>query len=505
MGELNLNYVRSENDNFLFRIEKIEQNAMNPLRRETIYRNHCTCGYKSNERTRLMECPECGAKLLEECTSKSGYNTFARNFVNKLSFTKDSGYIKYLFHELSIDEENETRMTKRIVEVKLGYVKNIKGQDKFTPQLFINGEEQRWLKSNVEEYLPRSSYRDSTETKALDILEGMASERIYHNIAMFAWSIHNKYKYGRSFLDDFFYRIDGDLDTIRKCNVIYNRLPHDNEEYINIIKDDLKEYGGYTNSSNNRTFGVDAKISGYRLSDKFSNPTAEFMEKLKREMRIKEAFFARKAEFDNYTGDYYSSSLIDILIETDVDMDTLLELLAHAERQSYDVRTYGKMNDLRTTYVTLHKAGIPMDWKPKELEIYVSKIKSLRQLLNTLPSYKRSMYSDDNIQIADDSKIIKVAYDLGGYKMLDKLLFEGFMNFGGYRRAGLAALYHNNKAMPMMILGRNSSCVEHPYKIFTADSVIDGREECLEYIKEAINNTKDESKEGEEILCKTTN
>lgn len=501
MTELNIKQKTSENDNFLFEIV----NDTIHTRRRKLY--ICTCGYKNGELTEeITKCPDCGAIIKEKFKKTANHMTFENNFINQVSFTQDKGYIEYFYIEITADEDNNLTLRKRTIEIILEYVLNKKGVKTYKPRILENGVEHKWLKSTIENLLPYNRYSNKSSRKILDILEAFTIDSPY-SIGSQIWSIHNKYKYGRNLLVDFFYRIDGSIDIIKRCNELFPKLPHDNEEYMKMIKEDLMEY-----SRLSYPIADDKNISGYRLQDKFYNPTIENLEKIKKHAEVKKRYNKRINDFrvyiDNYS--YLDEKIINLINDTGVEIDVLLELFAHADRQSYELNSYSKANELLNCYMAIHQMGLPIDWKPKEVQIYIDKMNALKSVISHYGNLKE--FCDKyNLTPFSDKDIIKTAYEMGGFKLLDRLLFDTNIKYYSKKigSVGHCCFKHEDKILPAIFLVCNSVInLGEIYVIYTPDGIIEDKEKCKEYFETLIApyKKKEEKKKtkGGKKLCVIT-
>lgn len=502
MTELNIKQKTSENDNFLF---EIVNDTLHAGRKTKLY--ICTCGYKNGESTeKIIKCPDCGAIIKEKFQKIANYTTFENNFISQISFTQDKGYIEYLYIEITADEDNNLTLRKRTIEINLEYVLNKKGVKTYKPRILENGVEHKWLKSTIENLLPYNRYSDKSSRKILDILEAFAIDSSY-SLCGQIWNIHNKYKYGRNLLVDFFYRINGSIEIIKRCNELFPKLPHDNEEYMEMIKEDLMEYSGLSYPiANNKN------ISGYRLHDKFYNPTIENLEKIKKHTAVKKKYYERINDFrvyiDNYS--YLDKKIIDLINNTGVEIDVILELFAHADRQSYELNSYFKGNELLNCYIDIHKIGLPIDWKPKEVQIYVDKMNALKSVISHCGNLKE-FYDKYNLAPISDKDIIKTAYEIGGFKLLDRLLFDTKIKYYSKKTGsvGHCCFKHEDKILPAIFLVCKSVInLGEIYAIYTPDGIIEDKEKCKEYFETLIApyKKKEEKKKakGDKKLCVTT-
>lgn len=499
MAELNLTYNKSINNNFLYSIKIID----NGVRNLYYYKHICTCGYKDKEIVleQLKECPKCKAKL-DKIYEKTTLNheTYQNNFISEMKFTKLKGYIKYLYVDITVNELNESIILKREIEVDLEYVKNKKGNLSYHPKIYENNVEHKWLKNTIENLLPCNRYSDESDKKALDILDGISAESCY-NISSYVWNIHNKYKHGRNLLnDDFFYRINGSIDIIKQCNKLYPKLPHDKPEYMDIIIKDLLNYENLE-----LPLSLDKTISGYRLANNFANPTIEYLNSVKNLINIKSAYRDRLDEFRNYYGNNFDSKMVEFIHEMNVDMDTILEFLAHAERQSYDVSSYSKMLDFKNAYTALKHIGLPIDWKPKEVQIYIDKANLLRYILVDLYN-KDFLLNKYNVKIDTSYKVVKLGYDMGGFKLLDKMLFNRYSKYcnKGYSHCILTC---GEEILPAILMTKIQDNTLITDVIYTANEIIEDRKQCEEYLDRILKpyeiKTKKNCKKGRQ-LCETT-
>lgn len=398
--ELELDY-ELENKNFIFNYEN-----------EGVVLSRCTCGFTSTKIQGHGSCPKCNTSM-----SARLYNediTEENDFLSEYHFDKLKGSVKIV--RLSCyygSKEKDIIIDKNEIEFVFKYELNRLKNYKYKPEIIIDGESTRFLKSEVEKYR-----FGSTEFSVKDKLSGFVGVETngYSCLHETIWSIHNKYKHCFDALQlDIYEGYEYSLDSLKAWNSFLKTLNEKDLKY-------LKLYAKSNNTRGRRLYIYDVR--------RFFNQYGDNKEKVYRHIDILTDLKSKREFRGDADGLPYSwrnpEEVADFMVESTFTFDEIKELLALAERQAYNMA--GNNYNMKRVYGTLNRIGLPIDKKPRELAIYMNKMQKLIDMNNNrnicLIKYDEDM---EPIRGEHREEIIKRIYDNFGYKGLDKILFYCYM------------------------------------------------------------------------------
>ena len=285
-----------------------------------------------------------------------------------------------------------------------------------------------------------------------------------------------------------------DLATLKGWNSLISRLDEKDLEY-------LIKYAQLTNKDSKT-------ISGYHIRN-FFNSYKDNMDNLYKNVDIYESIVDRREiQQPNFPRSWRNiETLATFLQNTGFTLEELIELMEFSERQAFSM----DMNStkVRTVYTVLSNLGMPIDKKPREMAIYINK---MHMLLNMGNSWKACDINglDFNLYGKADNTVIKKVFDKCGYKGLDHILFNHYMN----KETSPLYLYTNVDNQQILL-----DCVaffntknvitvadvDNIKSLLTAENeIITETEEIKKYlntkIKEIIDN-KNENEKEIELVC----
>lgn len=382
----------------------------------------CTCGYTSQEyklKTIPDTCPNCGTKSIQKISTYSNKSFFN---VYEYDFTEDMCRIKIITHDINLNyinvEDNDKTFPQIIIntndkECVMGYFNN-----KYKTYIINNGNKERMLKAELKNLVHG---KDCSDSEIQDALYSFSSESSEYSMADIIWGIHNKYKYchdviKRGLYDGYYYNIQ-DLKIYN--NKIKNLSDEDLKELLIIMEFcyKIRNYSGTSQKKYNMQYSYD-KFE--YLKKHYGNKMNEYIDtyidlndnKHKYSRNIEEGFFG------------YIDDMVFLMSKGTFTLDDFKELTDLAQRQSYKLSSsYYQVLD---TYKQCIKYGIPYDKKPRELAIYMDKMSKLFSMLSKFSYYKPEIHEE--INVFQSKKIAKMIFDEYGFKGLDNLLFNSYMN-----------------------------------------------------------------------------
>ena len=395
---LDLDY-KLENQNFVLTYDGYIEN-------ERFSITECSCGFKTNIPVKV--CPNCQTDMVKKLHSVFSSYTY---FIYEYSFDKLKASIKLkqIKHECDIEKGFKKEISD--IEILLMYKPNKKNEYKYSAKMIVDGEEERLLKSNLS-YL-RFDLTEEKVKRTLDVIAGIRCDS-YENLGETLWSINNKYKYCFDALQkDIYEGYEYELKSLKDWNEFIKN--QDEKDLEHLIK-----YALYTKECNGR-------ISIYSIRS-FFNQHNKGKEDLYKHINILFKIKENKlTERNNLPINWrYNTNLGDFMYEGDFTFDEVLELIALAERQAYDIgANYYKVSNV---YKSLNELGLPIDKKPKELAIYITKMSKLLDMFYRHKHCNIVLDQKDQLKGVNSQKIIKRLYDKFGYKGLDILLVNHYMN-----------------------------------------------------------------------------
>ena len=158
-------------------------------------------------------------------------------------------------------------------------------------------------------------------------------------------------------------------------------------------------------------------------------------------------------------------------------------------------------------YKNLNELGLPIDKKPKELAIYITKINKLLDMSYGRRYCKIALDQREPLEGVNNKKTIKRLYDKFGYKGLDILLFNYYMNQelnplylsfpqrnGDYITTDIIAFFNVTKNNTNIEINNIKSILTED------DEFIEDKEEILKYIKKTYDRIF-ENKEKRQLEC----
>lgn len=474
---LDLDY-KLENQNFILTYDGYIEN-------ERFSMTECSCGFKTYVPVKV--CPNCQTDMVKKIHSIFSSYSY---FIYEYSFDKlkSSIKLKQIKHECDIDKGFNKEISD--IEIVLMYKLNKKNEYKYSAKMIVDGEEERLLKNNLS-YL-RFDLTKKEVKQTLDVIAGIRCDNT-ENLGETLWSINNKYKYCFDALQkDVYEGYEHDLQSLKDWN-----------EFIkNQDEEDLKHLTKYALFINERN----GRISAYAIKS-FFNQHKKCKEDLYRHINI---LFEIKenalTERNNLPINWrYDTRLGDFMYEGDFTFDEVLELIALAERQAYDIgMNYYKVSNV---YKNLNELGLPIDKKPKELAIYITKINKLLDMSFGRRYCNIALDQRKPLKGVNNKKTIKRLYDKFGYKGLDILLFNYYMNQelnplylsfpqrnGDYITTDIIAFFN--------VTNNNTNIeINNIKSILTEDNeFIEDKEEILRYIKKTYDRIF-ENKEKRQLEC----
>lgn len=391
----------------------------------------CTCGYETREYDKKNEtCPNCNSKVHEKYMSSKRNHDISH--VYGYEFTKEKAIINYRRVEVIYiqDEEDATNDSLTLSETKTDFVieyeTNKRGNKQFKPKRIVTkGDTQvthRLLKSDIE-------YSYQLGDTSRDIFKNLRAVSTLSNssgsLAMTIWGIHNKYKYCYDAIQKgFLIGCDYEIDSLKSWNSFVMNMSDKELEGLKIIYDteNKTSYQGF--------------CTYYNVLNEYKNIKKRFedIEELHEFINIKSNLYNNADEIHRTIPldmSRYNTDLAEMIYNYKFTLEEIGELFAHAERQAFNL-SYD-FSSLIKGYRTYYKLGIPIDKKPKELAIYLAKMKAVNDIVY--------YYSNKNFRIENKKENKRYYYSLGnsfdivetvyknfGFKGLNTLLINHHMN-----------------------------------------------------------------------------
>ena len=481
---IDLEYKR-ENTNVIFNYETRGYSIYEPNR---VYMSHCSCGFKDNKKLH-SSCPICKTALTQSTHIADHRET--EFLITAYNFDKLSATIELKKYEF-IYESEENTFDVKVDDVKFvfKYELNSRNKYKYKAEHILNGESEKLLKGTLENY-----GFGITESKVKNALVGICgiSCDYWSSFSQAIWSINNKYKYCFEALQkDIYEGYEYDLGSLKTWNSLIKRL--NEKEILYLIKyAQLKE-------GNNKT------LSGYNMRSFFSN-YVDNMSGLFKHIDIYESVIKETGRARNNFPRTWSNpdTLATFFYNTGFTFEELLELIEVSERQAFniDANSY----KIRNVYTELSNIGLPIDKKPREMAIYINKMSKLLDIVHSWKTYDITNDFDVKLYGKPNKMIIKKVYDKYGYKGLDHMLFNHYMN----KEISPLYLYinfHDDKAIKLDCVAflntkYNASeiTINNIKALLTAENeLLTEQEEILNYINTKINENIDNKKETE-LAC----
>lgn len=395
---LELDY-KLNNQNFIFNYNEDDE-AM----------SKCTCGFITNKPE--SSCPKCNTNM--SCRIYQEDIAIKDYYVKEYSFDSLKGVIKLVELEAMYDSANkEIIIDQKQIDFVFKYELNKSNRYTYKPEIIIDGESFRMLKSDLEKYgFGATPYSIRNKISDFGGIESNYSQNFQDTL----WSINNKYKHCPDALKLGIYEgYDYELASLKSWNIFIKELNEKDLEY-------LKKYANSENRNG-------SKLYIYNIRDFFTNYRND-KEKLYRHIDILlELKSMPEFNTDNNILPYSwrdARDVAEFMVNSHFTIDELKELFDLAHRQAYDIGA--NHYNVKRVYRVLNNAGMPIDKKPKELAIYMNKMKKLIDMNNNHFSCTIE-YNDNMLSILGeyDISIIKRIYEKFSYKGLDKVLFDRYM------------------------------------------------------------------------------
>lgn len=464
----------------------------------------CTCGYEETRQynNKKDKCPNCNSKIYKVITIPSRTNI---SQIYGYDFTKEKAIINYRNIEVIYrqDAEDSTKDSLMISEVKtdfiIEYETNKKGVKKFNPKRIVTTkdkqEEFKLLKSDL-------GYRytkGDTDSDVLDALRAVSSSGEYNNLALIIWGIVNKYKHCYdSIQKGFMIGYDSDIASLKQWNEFVLKLPDNEIECLKKIYEEHSEGYSYSSSYNYimRTY--------LTIKENFND-----IDELSKFTDIKNYIYKNNEELRRIIPidiSRYNTELAELIYTYGFTIEEIGELFAHAERQAYNL-SY-EFNTFVKGCKAYKKLGLNIDKKPKELAIYITKMKAICDVSNFYGHKEFFIKNEDTIYnyfLRSNLITVKTVYENFGFKGLDILLTNHYMK---KHIAYCLFLNHSTSKNKLLAVGfldnyknSQSSIANKDYLptiLLTLDGKIIDKEEdiketLIELTKEAINK--------EETVC----
>lgn len=444
----------------------------------------CTCGYETRTDDLIKKCPECGTTRVKDLMS---YTRDTTQYITSYDFTPEKASIKHRTISYYADSDNlqldiETSDTEFVYE----YVTNKKGTKKLAIKKIKDGEESRLLKADLYAYWYGCT--DDKIKEAIKTINGIENSD-YNMLAVALWGIQNKYKLCPDAIAKRVYEgYDYNLDSLRKWNDFIKTASSKKLEYI-------KKYISVSNYRNSNPYI-------YIITNYFDDKDEE---KVFKTIDLLIELDRSKAIIDNRFPDRWRNlqELSSFMVTTGFTLEELLKFVELADRQAYDLRS--NAYKIFRIYRELSAIKMPIDKKPRELAIYMSK---MEKLLNLTDGCSPSPIKLDGhiFKHKKSHDIIKKVYDVAGYKGLDELLFNCLMGqnikFGflyiPYQEKIDKTIYNKVKYMTSLIFYKGAMKEKSTINcLITKDNqVLTDKEEIKEYIsneREELMSIKEEA------------
>ena len=174
-----------------------------------------------------------------------------------------------------------------------------------------------------------------------------------------------------------------------------------------------------------------------------------------------------------------------------------------SERQAF--RMDVSSHKVRTVYTILSNIGMPIDKKPREMAIYINK---MDKLLNIENSWKACEIKGLDLDLygMNNNIIIKKVFDKYGYKGLDHMLFNYYMNKETSPLYLYATVGNGQKYLDCVAFLNTKNkvteiTVNNIASLLTAENeLLTENEEIVNYLNTKINENIDNEKEIE-LVC----
>ena len=470
---------KKENPNIIFNYES------RPFDDNKVYKSHCSCGFKDDRNHSV--CPVCKTT---DCKSihyagrrENEYVVTAYNF-DKLSATIELKKYECCYNS----EENTFDLTADDVKIIFKYELNSRNRYKYSAQHVINGQSERLLKATLDEY-----GFGVTETKVKDAFVGLCgiSCNYYDCFNETVWSINNKYKHCFDALQKEIYEgYEYDLTTLKAWSSLINRLDEKGLKY-------LIKYAQLDNRRNN-------SINGYHIRNLF-NSYNDNINSLYEYVDIYESIIDRREiQQNNFPHNWRNAeSLAKFFQSTGFTLEELIELIELSERQAFRIDV--NSHKVRTIYTALSNIGMPIDKKPREMAIYINK---MDKLLNIENSWKACEIKGLDLDLygMNNNIIIKKVFDKYGYKGLDHMLFNYYMNKETSPLYLYATVSNGQKYLDCVAFLNTKNnvteiTVDNIDTLLTAENeLLTEKEEIVNYLNTKTNENIDNEKEIE-LVC----
>lgn len=388
---------------------------------------YCSCGFRGKIDVNNKCCPKCGVKPSKfkgltptdnisermmiplEVTANDTYFYLKLFEINaKLNYVKDEGVFAYSSDETYLHE------------IFFGYELNKKGEEKFVTRHLVNGEKIPFRKGTIENLY--SYYTTYNKAKMVEYADFSNILRTISLLDYKEYSINREIEACNIWNIQYFYK---HLRVLLKYN------------YINIYADtieDLKQLNKFIETVDKKlfTFINESLVSpgrpAYSFKDYFrpSYNGCDTNEELYN--YYKEILDFSKIYPD--AGRYELNTLVKMKNKLGYTFEEMDEINRKIDNQAfknlpgaYGDNALSLIYEAQTLFKTL---DLPTEKVPKELAIYATKARALRNLLNT--EWYKTLTFDDckqcKIACLMDDKVIKELYMKNGYKALDDALID---------------------------------------------------------------------------------
>lgn len=389
---------------------------------------YCSCGFRGKIDVNNKCCPKCGVKPSKfkglmtptdninermmiplEVTANDTYFYLKLFEINaKLNYVRDEGVFAYPSDEIYLHE------------IFFGYELNKKGEEKFVTRHLVNGEKIPFRKGTIE-----NLYSYFTTYNKAKMVEYTSFSNILKTIAL---------------LDYKEYSINREIEACNIWNIQYFYkhlrilLQHN---YINIYADTIEDL----KRLNNFIGTVDKKLFTF-INEPFVKPDRpiysfkEYFRPGYNGCDTNEELYNYYKEILDFSKIYPDASryelttLVKMKNKLGYTFEEMDELNRKIDNQafknlpgSYGDNALSLIYESQTLFKTL---DLPTEKVPKELAIYATKARALRNLLNT-EWFKTLVFNgckDYKISCITDDKVIKKLYAENGYKALDDALID---------------------------------------------------------------------------------
>lgn len=387
------------------------------LRKDTdLFEYHlkCSCGYESTSEydNAIKECPQCKTKRVFEMPRNSR-RTY--QFVTGYNFEETKAIVSHRaveYYERDVDGEVKSMLDITDTDFTFEHVLNKKGKTTFKARIITNGVEEKMLKGNLWKY----DFDMTNDIIKENIRKVSANDHLsYNSFAEAIWGVNVRYRLCKESIEKGVYEgYSYELSGVKEWNEFILKLNEEKDmeylrKYIKLryVKRERLCTSHIINFFTDNYRNIKNREKLYKHID--------LLVELKNNRQV--------ANFPASWRDIYD--LANFMLKTDFTLEEVVDLIALADRQAYQIGIY--MHRTCRIYSDLYEIGMPIDKKPKELAIYITKMDKLIELAGSY-KYVKFKYNDLEFYGFNNKKIIKRIYDVGGYKALNNMMVAYYMN-----------------------------------------------------------------------------